>query len=248
MAGWPSGVYYGGLSANDSVNWCNASHLHSEIDDRARVSAYLTLGSSMVSLVGSSLIVASYLFWPDMRSVARAILVFLAISDFATAAGYMFGAGVFLRYYNQTDSTNPSYMQLCKTQSFITTFFPVSSFFWTAYLAVFLFTTIVLRKTEAARRMLLPFHITAWGIPLLVCVPAVATGILGPALSRTSTSWCFVAFNETYPASTSQYNTRMAKYYGFEFLCGKLWELLAYVVAVLLYVTTELTLHCRVSM
>lgn len=132
---------------NSSVNCTNytptTSHVH--------IFPYITIVSSTASIFGSSLIILTYLMWRDIRTVARTIVVFLAVADLLTAVGYLFGAIVFLRYKpddaNFTYSSS-RYKSLCEAQSFITTTFPISSFLWTSHLAVYLFVTIVLQRND----------------------------------------------------------------------------------------------------
>ena len=209
--------------------------------------AITTILSSVASMIGSFLIIFTFVLWKDVRTVARAILVFLAIADFLTGAGYLFGSIVFLSYGNNTDVD--SYRKLCTAQSFITTVFPISSFLWTTHLAIYLFVTIVLHKIKLAKKLLVIFHLTAWGIPLLVCLPSAITGKLGPSSDYTSIGWCFVEFNGTLSTNATQADVykKLAEFYGFEFLCGKFWEIMAYIVALTLYVLVKISLWWRVS-
>ena len=225
-----------------------------------RHTAITTILSSVASMIGSFLIIFTFLLWKDVRTVARAILVFLAIADFLTASGYLFGSIVFLSYNRTIEDSpstedSPSYTRLCIAQSFITTVFPISSFLWTTHLAIYLFVTIVLHKIKLAKKLFVFFHLTAWGIPLLVCLPSAITNHLGPSSDYTSSGWCFVSFNGTLKRSTNateefykaEYLRKLAEFYGFEFLCGKFWEILAYIVALTLYVSVKISLWWRVS-
>lgn len=207
-----------------------------------------TILSSFFSIVGSLLIIITFVAYKEVRTVGRAILVFLAIADFFTGVGYIFGTAVFLHYRSKVDSysetPNGSYIPLCEIQSFITTVFPISSFIWTTNLAVYFFITIVLRKIWAAKKLMIVFHITSWGIPLLICIPAAAAGILGPATSRSSVSWCWIKFNQELNNSTA--TSKLLKFYGLEVLCGKFWEIMAYFVSLVLCGIVKYTLYRRV--
>ena len=245
-----SGMFVGG---DDSCGNTNATMI-------PRHTAITTILSSVASMIGSFLIIFTFLLWKDVRTVARAILVFLAIADFLTASGYLFGSIVFLSYNRTIEDSpgtedSPSYTRLCIAQSFITTVFPISSFLWTTHLAIYLFVTIVLHKIKLAKKLFVFFHLTAWGIPLLVCLPSAITNHLGPSSDYTSSGWCFVSFNGTLKRSTNateefykaEYLRKLAEFYGFEFLCGKFWEILAYIVALTLYVSVKISLWWRVS-
>ena len=58
-------------------------------------------------------------------------------------------------------------------------------------------------------------------------------------------NWCFVYFNDTRPDSERDLELRLAEYYGFEFLCGKFWEISASIIAVFLYVSVKVVLRRR---
>ena len=204
--------------------------------------AITTIFSSIFSILGSLLIITTFVAFKEVRTVGRAILVFLAIADFFTALGYTFGAGVYLHYRPKLENEplNGSYIPLCKFQSFVTTFFPISSFLWTTNLAVYFFVAIVLRKIQMAKKMIVVFHVVAWGVPLLICIPAVATNVLGPAGSRSSASWCWVAFDPHQPE-------KLVQFYMMEVVCGKFWEVMTYFVALSLCVAVKCTISKRVS-
>lgn len=205
---------------------------------------YITFVSSCLSMTGSALIILTYILWRDIRSVARAIVVFLAIADFFTAAGYLFG--VIVNYLNRRDHFDPElYKYLCESQSFITTAFPISSFLWTIHLAVYLYVAIVNANPKLAKRLVIFFHISGWGIPLLICVPALVTSHLGGSNGRTSVNWCFIYFNNTNPDDSEELKWRLVEYYGFEFLCGKFWEISASFIAVFLYISVKVVLKKR---
>ena len=200
---------------------------------------FLTMMSSCFSMVGSALIIITFVIWKDIRTVARAIVVFLSIADFFTATGYLFGAIV--HYLNQRNPLD-QYRYLCRAQSFVTTAFPISSFLWTSHLATYLYVAIVNANPALAKKLVIVFHITGWGIPLAICLPALLTGHLGVSNDQTSVNWCFVSFNGT---NDDHLNKRLAEYYGFEFLCGKFWEIATSIVAVFLYVSVKIVLRKR---
>ena len=206
--------------------------------------AYLTMVSSCFSMMGSTLIILTFIIWKDIRTVARAIVVFLAIADFFTAAGYLFGSLV--NYLHERGHYSPhQYEILCETQSFITTAFPISSFLWTSYLAIYLYVAIVHSNPILAKKLVVLFHITGWGIPLAICLPALLTGRLGSSNDETSVNWCFVSLNITNPEDKTELKRGLAEYYGFELLCGKFWEITTYFVALILYITVKVVLKRR---
>lgn len=226
----------GFIDSNSTL--CNATTLDNHY------TIYITIVSSCLSMIGSALIILTYLLWRDIRTTARAIVVFLAIADFFTAAGYLFGAVVSHLYYQNVIYPN-LYNYFCEAQSFITTAFPISSFLWTIHLAVYLYIAIVNANPPLAKRLMILFHVTGWGIPLLICLPAVFTKNLGGSHERTSVNWCFIYFNNTNPHNEHELKLRLAKYYGLELVCGKFWEISACFVAAFLYVSVKVVLRKR---
>lgn len=196
---------------------------------------YLTFTSCLASLVGSALIILTFAIWKDFRTIGRAIVVFLAITDFFSALGYMFGVSVFWAKQQQHNITNYSYTVMCTTQSFITSFFPVSSFLWTLNLAIYLLAVLVLKKQgRAIWKLFFCFHLTAWGIPLIVCALGVGFQAFGPSQSLTSVDWCFITDN-----------LDRWKYFMFEALCGKFWELCAYIGSLVIYIVIKININIK---
>ncbi len=214
-------------------------------------SIYTTMVSSVASVVGSCLIIISFAVWSDLRTTARAILVFLAIADLFTALGYLFASILFLANYNKYNDIPPS---LCTFQSFITTAFPISSFLWTANLAVYLFVSITLRKAKMAKKLMLLFHITAWGIPLLLCIPGAAAMVLGgqkqvAASTQGTVAWCWVSFNNSFDnrSSVDDARFRLTELHMMELVFGKLWEICVFIIAIVLCVSVKISLQKKVG-
>ena len=214
-------------------------------------SAPLTVISSLLSIFGSSLIIVSYLLWKDVRkSTARAILLFLAIADFLTAAGYLWSAIVYLLNFSSVYNTNGvassntsiNFTWACRIESFWDTYFPLVSFFWTAHLAIYFVVTLVFLKPGLAKKLMIPFHLTAWFIPLILCIVGVWTGWLGPngpsaneTEDVTAGAWCFVSskYMVKIPKNSLQ---KIYLYYGMEVVFGKGVEMTVYLIVIVCYV------------
>lgn len=219
--------------------------MYSSGDTVLLASAVLTIVSSICSIIGSLLIIVTFLCWRDLRTVARAILVFLAIADLFSGIGYMFGGALYIHYIvpaaNNNESTsevtlNGTYDKLCTAQSFITTVAPVASVLWTANLAIYLFFSVAFPKRSYGKRLMLFFHCTAWGIPLVTCVALLATGWLGPSSvgANGHGAWCWIKDNG---------NERLQ--YTFELLAGKMWEVATYALVVVLCIAIKIIVWRR---
>ena len=205
-------------------------------------SSFLTLISSCLSIFGSCLIILTFILWKDVRrTTARIILLFLAIADLGTGLGYLVSSAGFIAYHFQTQNDHNasfSYPTFCTITSFFTTFFPVSSFFWTAYLAVYFFIVLVLKKPRWSRKLIIFSNLTAWPIPFIICTVTISFGILGAVAGgdrhsgdhRNTAGWCFVSLN-----GTKSYHYNYTTYLLWEALCGKGWELLFFIIVIISY-------------
>lgn len=173
----------------------------------------VVLLSCVLSALGSGLLVATHALWPDLRSRARRLLLFLSLADLLSAASYFYGA---LR-----DFAGPSWD--CVLQGALSSFANASSFFWTVAIALYLYLSIVrAARGPRAGRLLLAFHVVSWGVPLAITVAAVALKKIGYDASDVSVGWCWIDLEA---------EDRVL----WMLLTGKLWELLAYVMLPLLY-------------
>ncbi|KAG8505563.1 G-protein coupled receptor 157, partial [Galemys pyrenaicus] len=173
----------------------------------------VVLLSCVLSALGSGLLVATHALWPDLRSRARRLLLFLSLADLLSAASYFYGV---LR-----DFADSSWD--CVLQGALSTFANTSSFFWTVAIALYLYLSIV-RAAHGPRasHLLWAFHVVSWGVPLAITVAAVALKKIGYDASNVSVGWCWIDL---------QAEDRVL----WMLLTGKLWEFLAYVMLPLLY-------------
>ncbi|XP_072831561.1 G-protein coupled receptor 157 [Vicugna pacos] len=173
----------------------------------------VVLLSCALSALGSGLLVATHALWPDLRSRARLLLLFLSLADLLSAASYFYGV--------LQDFEGSSWD--CVLQGAVSTFASTSSFFWTVAIALYLYLSIVRSMCgPEARRLLWVFHIVSWGVPLVITVVAVALKKIGYDASDVSVGWCWIDLEA---------EDRVL----WMLLTGKLWELLAYVTLPMLY-------------
>ncbi|KAM5322062.1 G-protein coupled receptor 157-like isoform 2-T2 [Glossophaga mutica] len=173
----------------------------------------VVLLSCVLSALGSGLLVATHALWPDLRSQARRLLLFLSLADLLSAVSYFYGV--------LQDFSGPSWD--CVLQGALSTFANTSSFFWTVAIALYLYLSIV-RATRGHRAGLLlwAFHIVSWGVPLTITVVAVILNKIGYDSSDVSVGWCWIDL---------EVEDRVL----WMLLTGKLWEMLAYVTLPVLY-------------
>ena len=157
--------------------------------------AVVSIVSSTLSCIGSLLIVYTYLRWKDFRTGSRSVITFLAIADFFTAFGYVLGSTNYIVRWFADSGDEPSecpvFTMICTIQSFVTTWSTMSSFFWTSFLAFYLYLTLVKSRLILATRLIPWFHCVAWGLPIAICLPLLIKGHLGFA-PYTASTWCFI--------------------------------------------------------
>ncbi|KAM6218051.1 G-protein coupled receptor 157 [Rhynchocyon petersi] len=174
----------------------------------------VVLLSCVLSAIGSGLLVATHALWPDLRSRARRLLLYLSLADLLSAASYFYGV--------LQDFSGPSWD--CVLQGALSTFANTSSFFWTVAIAIYLYLSIV-RALHGPQsdRLLWVFHAVSWGVPLAITVAAVVLKKIGYDASDVSVGWCWIDLE----AEDSTL---------WMLLTGKLWELLAYVLLPVIYI------------
>eukprot|EP00731_Ephydatia_muelleri_P014846 Em0008g566a len=227
------------ISGNDSC-----SYVSDRGGSTARAISVVAIFSSLLSCMGSVLIIYVYLRWPAIRSGSRAIITYLAIADFVTGFGYIMGSSNYLQYTSYGNVTampastkvelcNNLFTPVCKIQSFLTTSSSMMSFLWTLILAIYLHTTVVKNRVRLVQQLVPLYHVIAWGLPTVVIFVMLATDVLGYA-PVASANWCFIGvIRDT--------TLRIAMI----MVGGKFLEIITYVVALVLFVSTSIRLRIQ---
>ncbi|XP_046849154.1 G-protein coupled receptor 157-like [Xenia sp. Carnegie-2017] len=173
---------------------------------------------SIFSLTGSVAIIVTYFLWRDLQITSRKFLVYISFGDF----WFVFPSLVILlrREYKNHDLS-------CKLQSFISTTAIMWSFFWTTSLAIFLYFALVKKRHDIAEKLMVPFHVLNWSMPLVFTVMAFFYGQLGYSHGKGTGGWCWI--------KVTQNNPTKSKTVLWMLVTGKLWEILSYVINSVLY-------------
>ncbi|XP_064385388.1 G-protein coupled receptor 157-like [Halichondria panicea] len=223
-----------------STGGCAGLDIHPNLSyehpiDGSSGQAAVSIVSSSLSCLGSLLIVFSYWKWKDIRTGSRSVVTFLAIADFFTAFGYIIGSANFVIHNGKPPGSSScvQFNMVCKIQSFITSWSSLSSFLWTAALALYLYCTIARNRVVLASKLIPYFHVICWGAPILICLPLLISEKLGHSPYAAAT-WCYIA------QPPSQYDDGLAKdTVLWLFLGGKFWEILSYFLVVGLYIAIK---------
>lgn len=136
----------------------------------------VVLLSCVLSALGSGLLVATHALWPDLRSPARRLLLFLSLADLLSAVSYFYGV--------LQDFSGPSWD--CVLQGALSTFANTSSFFWTVAIALYLYLSIVRATRGHGGLLLWAFHVVRW-------VAAAALTFLGTPSPPHPLAWALPA-------------------------------------------------------
>ena len=144
---------------------------------------YAGILSRLLSCLGSVAIVIVYLKWKDLRRRgAQSIVTFLAIADLVVAASYLCGMVTVMAFYGRTSHSQcEAYSVLCEIESYIIAWSTMSSYLWTTILAFYFYLSIVQEKPALALSLMPCYHLTAWGLPIFIVFPLLASGHLSYA-------------------------------------------------------------------
>ena len=158
----------------------------------------------ILSMIGASLIVLSYVLIKDIRTKAREILVNLSLMDFMAAAANFTGVVVNFDTYllnpahpNISDHKYHTMNNFCKSQAFFAMYGTISSVLWTICIAVYIFLRIMLDGRNIAQKAIYSCYAVSYGVPFILSLWFVLTGKLGYAPYGGS-GWCSViVYNST---------------------------------------------------
>ena len=205
--------------------------------DIGRIPSYISITSSTLSCLGSLLILFTYMTLKDMRTGAQKVITLLAIADFFTAFGYIIGSTNFLVHFNEKDKDACRMFEtVCEIQSFVTTWSTMCSYCWTCILAFYFFLLQVYKQAQLAARLIPLYNIIAWLTPLTIVFPLLATEKLGYA-PYVASNWCYIR--------DSNYSTKLSEkplIIALLFLAGKFWEIISYVLVMLLYIAIRISM------
>ena len=195
------------------------------VDKRVRERAVICVTCGL-SLVGSLLIMLSYVCFRSLRTRARLILVHISIMDFGVAASNLIGAAVYFdRFYqnptcfdegNVSISVEPHICPvtsaihgLCVAQAFCAHFFTNGSILWTLGLSVYLYLLIVQHETQKAKRALYFCYFACYLAPMALTIWMLLSGRLGYS-PYNSGGWCSIISNNPDNNHVNMFTTILA--------------------------------------
>ena len=194
--------------------------------------------SSLLSMMGSFIIIASFAAWKDIRTTSRKILLFLSVSDFLTAISNFIGTLVLSDRTNEQDPRNP----LCVAQSFVTNSVSISSFLWTQTLAFYLYMAILKNKQALGKKILPYAHVVNWTLGPVINGIALSQRMLGFSAAELTGGWCWIYQNH------GQDHNAKRKEYLWLTLDAKAIEFLVYTSVLVIYFRIRMKIHAEVCL
>lgn len=177
----------------------------------------LVTASGGLSVIGSSIIILTYLSWKSIRTTSRLLLVYISLGDFLTAGTNVLSTWQPANGYRTTP--------ICIATATVNTIAVLSTFFWTTFLAIYLYLAIC-RQMESRTeiKVLFVFHLVGWGVPATIVFTALGLNKIGNTEDITSAGWCWI-----------KHSKHVWDMVLWMILAGKGWELLAYIAIVVFY-------------
>ena len=195
--------------------------------------------SCALSIIGSLLIIFSYICFKNRRTKAREILVHISLMDLGVALANIIGLSVYFdRYYFIYTYNTPYYIEnLCKTQAFFAGYSTLGSVFWTVSLMAYLYFRITHSHTKHALYFLRFCYGFCYGFPLLISLWLVLTGRLGYS-PYDSAGWCTLITKD--PLKNGKVDIFITLF------GNELWIYLAFVLTPILYISIRLFVYNKV--
>ena len=131
----------------------------------------------ILSVLGASLIILTYVAFKNLRTVARELLVHLSIADICVAMSHLVGITALFPKYVANPCVwgdTPVYINVtelaCKIQGGVAVFGAVSSFFWSVAVAIYLLVLIVFENPKLGKYLRYFFYVICWGVPTVLVI------------------------------------------------------------------------------
>ena len=157
------------------------------------------LVSSVLSIVGTTIILLAYCVFKDLRKgMAQTIITLLSLADMGTAFGCLLGIANHYVFQNiNSDDSNACWIfyNICQIQASFTMWCAMSSSIWSTVLAVHFLLASLLSESRRTERLLPLYNTIAWTLPTIIVLPLLITSQLG--YTPTSLSLCYISLSSS---------------------------------------------------
>ena len=202
----------------------------------------------ILSTIGSSLIIMTFILFKDIRTIPRQLLFNLSIADLLTALTNFSGLFTdFDKYLNYClvplEDQNAAIQDACIAQASIAQLTTNSSILWTICIALYMLIIIVFRKESIANKLLSLYYVLSWGLPLAITLWFSTVGYLGYD-PETTPGWCGIIGKKLIVEGNSTYKKHLVfpiiiGYTGFVYI--------AYILLPIMYITIRCHIKILVS-
>ena len=209
--------------------------------------------ASSLSILGSLLIIFTFCIFPHLRRTrTRQILLHISIMDLGVAVANLIGTIVYFDhyYYSYNNSNNTltfkedvsmSVNISCKAQAFVALYSTYGSIFWTNWLAVYLYFSVVHHYNAKISKGVLIFgYLLCYLMPLGLSSWLLATDRLGFS-PYGSVGWCAIQLTKGTTYSKAAKDT-IATMFGYD-----LWIYLTFILVPVLFVGIRAHISIEVS-
>ena len=212
--------------------------LHPEAERKTIVASVIYLTCSL-SIIGSLLIIITYILFRDLRTNVRLILLHLSIMDLGIGLANLIGTAInFNKYYTAHRRSNFDLMDgVCRTQAVFAAYSTYGSILWTNCLAVYLYFAVVHRISKKAAACLMSFmSLFCYLLPVLLTCWLIVTHKLGPS-PYGSGGWCAIV--DVDPITGVRNNFTVS--FGYD-----MWIYLTFILVPILYIGTRFHINLKV--
>ena len=132
----------------------------------------------LLSFLGASLIIFTYVAFKDLRTTARQILVNLSVADILVVTSHFLGLFTNYDRFLYVDPEVATQDVWCSIQAAVDLFGSISVCLWTTALAAHLVSVVVFERL-VGRKVLAVIYLVCWGVPAAFTIVFGAAHLYG---------------------------------------------------------------------
>ena len=156
--------------------------------------------TSILSIIGSVTIILSYIFFKELRTASRFLLLNLSLATLIVGLSNLLGAITSYKFIGRNETVTGLYDQplgpLCYVEAFTGVYASDSAILWTIALLVYLYISLALYRPTAKWDNIISIicMVVCWGIPLPIMIAYFAEGYFG-FVPEYSPGFCTIAYS-----------------------------------------------------
>jgi len=141
--------------------------------------------TALLSILGASLIIFTYVAFKNLRTTARQLLVAISIADIIVAASHFIGLMANFDRFARGNSSLESRINestrdfLCVSQAAFSMFGTLASFFLTLAIGAYLVGILTCKNPSTWKKIIPAIYIVCWGTPVILIIPILVLRYFG---------------------------------------------------------------------